>query len=430
MPLCLSVRLLRDEGELVLTPEQRARQQIDDRLTEAGWTVQDRAQLNLGGDRGIAVREFVLATGAADYLLFEDRQAVGTVEAKKVGESLTGVEEQSAKYRVGLPAGVRAAHNPLPFAYETTGVETRFTCQLDPEPRSRPVFTFHRPKTLAEWLAQAPEGASAAENDTLRARLRRLPTSLPVPTTGLRACQVEAITNLEHSFAANRPRALIQMATGSGKTYTAVSSIYRLIKFGGARRVLFLVDRANLGRQTLKEFQQYVTPDDGRKFTELYNVQHLTTNRIDPVARVCITTIQRLYSMLAGEAELDPLLEEASLFDSGGAFANLPPKEVRYNSDVPIETFDVVITDECHRSIYNLWRGVLEYFDSFIVGLTATPSKQTFGFFNGNLVMEYGHDRAVADGVNVDYAVYRIRTEITERGGTVEKVTGWTGATS
>ena len=242
----------------------------------------------------------------------------------------------------------------------------------------------------------------------------------PLNTTGLWSAQVEAITNLERSLAEDRPRALIQMATGSGKTFTAVSFIYRLIKFAGARRVLFLVDRTNLGRQTLKEFQQYVTPDDGRKFTELYNVQHLQSNTLDPVSRVCITTIQRLYSMLAGEAEFDPANEEGSLFELGGALDGQPAKEVRYNPALPIEYFDVIVTDECHRSIYNLWRQVLEYFDAFLIGLTATPTKQTFGFFNQNLVMEYSRQRAVADGVNVDGQVYRIRTAISEGGGQVD----------
>ena len=189
---------------------------------------------------------------------------------------------------------------------------------------------------------------------------------------GLRDCQFEAIQNLEQSFAQARQKALIQSATGSGKTYTAVSFIYRLIKFAGARRVLFLVDRSNLGRQTKKEFQQYVTPDDGRKFTELYNVQHLTSNTIDPVSKVCITTIQRLYSMLCGEAEFEPENEEQSLFEIS---PDGKVKEVSYNPQIPIETFDFIVTDECHRSIYGLWRQVLEYFDAFIIGLTATPSK-------------------------------------------------------
>ncbi|MBV9870490.1 MAG: DEAD/DEAH box helicase family protein, partial [Frankiaceae bacterium] len=211
-------------------------------------------------------------------------------------------------------------------------------------------------------------------------------------------------------------RALIQMATGSGKTYTAVSGIYRLVKFGGARRVLFLVDRANLGDQALKEFQQFPTPDDGRKFTELYNVQHLTHNKIDPVASVCIGTIQRVYSMLQGEADLAEELDE----ESGYELAPERPVEVDYQPALPIEAFDVIIVDECHRSIYGVWRQVLEYFDAFLIGLTATPGKQTFGFFNKNLVMEYGFPQAVADGVNVDFDVFRLSTAISEGGSTIE----------
>ena len=177
------------------------------------------------------------------------------------------------------------------------------------------------------------------------------------------------------------------------------------------------MDRSNLGRQTLREFQGFTTPDEGRKFTELYNVQLLQSSRIDPVSRVCISTIQRVYSILKGE-ELDPEREEFSGFDT--AALQREPAPVEYNPDVPIETFDVIITDECHRSIYNLWRQVLEYFDGFIIGLTATPSKQTFGFFQQNLVMEYSHEQAVADRVNVDFDTYRIRTQITDQGSAVD----------
>jgi len=193
--------------------------------------------------------------------------------------------------------------------------------------------------------------------------------------------------------------------------------VYRLIKYAGARRVLFLVDRNNLGRQTLREFQGFTTPEDNRKFTELYNVQLLQSGHIDPVSRVCISTIQRVYSMLRGEY-LEPEKEELSGFDISQV--NPQPGAVEYNPDIPIDTFDFIITDECHRSIYNLWRQVLEYFDAFLIGLTATPSAQTFGFFQQNLVMEYTHEQAVADGVNVDSDIYRIRTQITEEGSSVE----------
>jgi len=419
---------------LTPTPEADARQTIDQLLAAAGWDVQDVSSANIHAGRGVAIREFPLATGHgfADYLLYVDGKAVGVIEAKKVGTTLTGVEIQSDKYTQGLPDGLPCWHNPLPFSFQSTGVETRFTNGLDPAPRSRHVFAFHRPELFAEWLdtALSPsppgggegwgEGDSVAAEDSLifghpqtfLARLQQMPELL---TEGLWPAQITAITNLEASLRDNHPRSLIQMATGSGKTFTAINFIYRLIKFAGARRVLFLVDRGNLGRQTLKEFQQYVSPYNNFKFSEEYIVQHLSSNVLDTTARVTICTIQRLYSMLKGR-DLDDELEEA--VEIGSLFKE--PDPIEYNPDIPIGTFDVIVTDECHRSIYNLWRQVLEYFDAYIIGLTATPSKQTFGFFNQNLVMEYGHEHAVADGVNVNYDVYRIKTSITEQGGEVE----------
>jgi type I restriction enzyme R subunit len=302
-------------------------------LERAGWSVQDTKDLNFKASRGVAVREFPLEAGFADYMLFVDRRAVGVVEAKKEGTTLSGVATQSRKYLEGLPSHVQRVSTPLPFAYESTGIETVFRDVRDPEYRSRRVFSFHRPETLVGW---------AQEPGTLRSRLKDMP---PLETSGLRRCQVEAIEGLERSLAENRPRSLIQMATGSGKTFTAVSSAYRLIKHAGARRVLFLVDRANLGRQTLKEFQQYATPDDGRKFTELYNVQLLAGGGIDPVGKVCISTIQRLYSMLRGE-ELEESFDEGSLHELTSVDER--PKEVAYNPQIPVETFDFVVVDECH----------------------------------------------------------------------------------
>ncbi len=247
------------------SPEERARANIDRLLAAAGWAVQDRGRVNLAAAAGVAVREFPLTTGEADYLLFVQRKAIGAVEAKPEGATLSGVEAQSGKYSAGLPTQIPAWQRPLPFLYESTGVETFFTNGLDPRPRSRRVFAFHRPETLAEWavgagLAPALAGASwagASPAPTMRGRLQQMP---PLLTHGLWDAQIEAITNLETSLAQDRPRALIQMATGSGKTFTAVSAIYRLIKFGGARRVLFLVDRSNLGRQTLKEFRSTSRP--------------------------------------------------------------------------------------------------------------------------------------------------------------------------
>jgi type I restriction enzyme R subunit len=408
-----------------LTPEDKAREIIDSLLEKAGWHVCNLNDANIHAYRGVVIRNFPLKSGHgfADYIFYVDGKAAGVIEAKKAGETLTGVEIQSDKYKHGLPDDLPAWYRPLPFCYQSTGVETRFTNGLDPEPRSRNVFSFHKPETLLELLTEnvPAEALQAAERvpiynkpSTFYKRLQEMP---PLIEDGLWSAQIKAIKNLEKSLSENRPRALIQMATGSGKTFTAVTFIYRLLKFAKAKRVLFLVDRKTLGNQTLKEFQQYDSPYSSFKFTEEFIVQHLQSGSIDKTARVCISTIQRLYSILKGE-EIDPALEEESLFDHADLFKEPPP--VEYNPIIPPETFDVIVTDECHRSIYKLWRQALEYFDSSIIGLTATPNMQTFGFFNQNLVMEYPHEQAVADGVNVNYDIYRIRTRITQAGSKVD----------
>ena len=396
-----------------LAPEREARREVDAQLAACGWLVQDRESAAVAAARGVAVREVPVGAGRADYVLFVDCQAVGVVEAKAVGTTLTGVESQTLGYRRSYPGELPMfeVDGVLPFGYESTGVETRFTCGLDPVPTSRRVFGFHRPETLARWCEDRVETGVG----TLRGGLRLLPDLDP---RGLWPAQAEAVRGLEASLRDDRPRALIQMATGAGKTFTAVNAAYRLIRHAGARRVLFLVDRASLGRQAVREFEGFETPDDGRKFTELYNVRRLTSSRLDMAAegatKVHVSTIQRLYSLLRGE-ELDDAVDERSGFE----VAPEQPVEVVYNPKVPVESYDVIVVDECHRSIYGVWRGVLEYFDAFLVGLTATPGIQTFAFFDQNLVTTYGHAEAVADRVNVDFDVFRIRTEVTEGGGVV-----------
>ena len=382
------------------TPEQAARENIDSLLTQAGWVVQSKIDFSAG--LGVAVREYQTDTGPADYVLFIDRKPVGVVEAKPEhwGQKITTVEEQSGRYASAKLKWVSNS-TPLPFVYESTGVVTRFTDGRDPRPRSREVFNFPRPETMQDWYTRSA---------TLRARLQALPSLDP---TGLRVCQVNAIEQLEASFKADRPRALIQMATGSGKTYTAITSIYRLLKHADARRVLFLVDTRNLGEQAEQEFMAYVPGDDNRKFTELYNVQRLTSSFVARDSQVCISTIQRMYSLLK-DRELDEAAEE------GNPAEMVQPKQpmpVVYNAKIPPEFFDFIIIDECHRSIYNLWRQVLEYFDAYLIGLTATPDNRTYGFFKTNVVSEYDHEQAVADGVNVGNEVYVIDTERTKHGG-------------
>ena len=399
-----------------LNPEARARMGIDEQLAACGWVVQDYQHAAVGAARGVAVREVPTEAGPADYVLYVDAQAVGVIEAKKEGSTLTGVEPQTRKYQAAYPGTLPAftVDGALPFGYESTGAETRFTCGLDPVAASRRVYTFHRPETLARWRDNHREFDG---NATLRTGFSELP-DLGADPPGLWPAQAEAIRNLEASFKANRPRALIQMATGAGKTFTAANVCYRLLRHASANRILFLVDRANLGRQAVREFEGFDVPGDRRKFTELYNVRRLASSELDmaneAAAKVHVSTIQRLYSILRGE-EFPDDLDEQSGFDTAPA----QPVEVAYNPQVPIESYDLIIIDECHRSIYGVWRQVLEYFDAFLVGLTATPGIQTFAFFDQNLVMEYGHTQAVADRVNVDFDVFRIRTEITETGGTV-----------
>jgi type I restriction enzyme R subunit len=394
-------------------PEQLARDKIDQMLRDAGWVVQPKKSVNLAAGKGVAVREYQTDVGPADYVLFVDRQPVGIIEAKREdeGQHLLQVAEQAAQYATSKLKYLN--NDPLPFVYESTGVLSHFTDYRDPKPRARIVFSFHRPETLAQWLSKA---------ETLRARLSHTPALDP---TGLRPAQIKAIENLEHSFARNRPKALIQMATGAGKTFTAATFMYRLLKHGDATRILFLVDTRNLGEQAEQELMSFQPNDDNRKFTELYNVQRLTSSYIASDSQVCISTIQRMYAILKGE-ELEENAEQENPNESSWMHQQANKKQampVAYSAKTPIEQFDFIVIDECHRSIYNLWKQVLDYFDAFLIGLTATPDKRTFGFFNENVVSEYTYEESVMDGVNVPYEVYSIDTEISKKGETIHA--GW-----
>jgi len=389
-----------------MTPEAKAREAIDKKLEQAGWVLQDMKQLNPRASLGVVVREYPTSSGPVDYVLFVNGKPVGVIEAKasEKGEMLLVAEDQSARY---MASTLKWASDTIliRFAYEATDIITRFTDNGDIKARSRQVFSFHRPETLERWLS-AP--------DTLRNHMKRFPD---FDDAGFRKCQTRAIINLEKSFSENRPRALIQMATGAGKTFTAITSVYRLLRFAKAKRVLFLVDTRNLGEQAEEEFRKYKPNDDARLFPELYNVQRLNSSYIPQDTHVCISTIQRMYSILCGE-ELDESAEQTSLNEiqiTGG------PRDVVYNQKYPIEFFDVIVIDECHRSIYNIWQQVLDYFDAFLIGLTATPDKRTFAFFNENVVSEYTHEQAVIDNVNVGGDIYTIETDITQKGSLILK---------
>ena len=382
-----------------MKPEEKARLTIDKKLIEAGWIIQDVKSLNLSASLGVAVREFPTSTGPVDYALFIEGVPVGVIEAKKTdeGENITAVEGQSSRYANSTFKWIKSIYR-IRFAYEATDKLTRFTDYNDIKYRSRTVFSFHRPETLNALLKQS---------DTVRNNMKHFPEFDP---TGFRKCQITAIENLDKSFADNRPKALVQMATGAGKTFTAITAAYRLLKYGKMNRILFLVDTKGLGEQAEREFLAYRPTDDNRSFSQIYGVHRLKSSYIPEGVQICISTIQRMYSILKGD-ELDESAEETS-FNEFVTADSKAPKEVVYNEKYPPEFFDCIIVDECHRSIYNVWNQVLEYFDSFIIGLTATPDKRTFAFFNENVVSEYPREQAIIDGVNVGEDIFLIETNI------------------
>ena len=391
-----------------MTPEQEARTVIDEKLIQSGWTLQNVSQLNILTSLGVAVREFPTSTGPVDYAFFIDGEPVGVIEAKRstAGENITVVEEQSARYANSTFKWINRDYS-IRFAYEATDKLIKFTDYKDIKYRSRKVFSFHRPEHLQSLLA-AP--------DTVRNNMKHFPE---LDTTGFRDCQIAAITNMDKSFSENHPRALVQMATGAGKTFTAITEAYRLLKYGKMNRILFLVDTKSLGEQAEREFLAYTPNDDTRSFSQLYGVRRLKSSYIPNDVQICISTIQRMYSILK-EEDIDESTEEES-FNEYVTADSKAPKEVVYNEKYPPEFFDCIIIDECHRSIYNVWQQVLTYFDAFLVGLTATPDKRTFAFFNENVVSEYRREQAIIDGVNVGEDIFLIETEISQKGGHILK---------
>ena len=391
-----------------MTPEEKARCVIDDKLCQSGWVIQDLKRLNLTASLGVAVREFPTSTGEVDYALFVDGKPVGVVEAKQsqAGQSITDVEVQSGRYANSTFKWVKNDYT-IRFAYEATDKLIRFTDYKDIKYRSRTVFSFHRPETLFDLIRQP---------DTIRNNMKQFPL---LDVKGFRKCQINAINNLDQSFADNRPRALVQMATGAGKTFTAITSAYRLLKYGKMKRILFLVDTKGLGEQAEREFLAYTPNDDPRSFSQIYGVRRLKSSYMPNDVQICISTIQRMYSILK-EEELDESAEEAPFVEYVTAESKAP-KEVAYNEKYPPEFFDCIIVDECHRSIYNVWSQVLTYFDAFIIGLTATPDNRTFAFFNENIVSEYTREQAIIDGVNVGEDVFLIETEVGKNGAHLMK---------
>jgi type I restriction enzyme R subunit len=385
--------------------EDHLRTQIEAALAAAGWIVQPHAEVDPGAGLGVAVREFPIASGPVDYALFVGSDLCGVIAAKPAGAAPSGFADEAGRDIADGPGHLVRPEGQTRFAYIASSSELLFRDHADPAPRARRVFFFHRPETLQRWLA---------DDATIRRRLQAMP---PLVAQVLRDCQAGAVRSLEASLAGGEPRSLIQMAAGAGKTFTAATFSHRLLEHGKFRRILFLADRASLVRQARDEFLAYRAPATAGAVTAPLEIQALGAEGLDYGAAVVISTMKRLYAVLTATA-LSEEDEERSGFEGSTDEAE---RVVPYNPDVPIETFDLVIIDACHHSVYEAWRPVLDYFDAFMVGLTAMPSRPALGFFDNNLIAQYPYERAVADGVSVGYEVYRIRAEAGEHGVKVSK---------
>lgn len=384
-----------------MTPEEKARQKIDRMFRDAGWDVIDREEYS-AGMTAAAIREGLLkGNKEADYFLFLNGKAVGVLEAKRAEVDVTDqcVCEQAEDYARSVPPCYPAISNPLPIVMTSNGREIYMRDMRQSESSYDLLVKMPSPKKIVGMLGIDDPFAG-------------LPS---VPKKGLRECQFEAITNLESSFRIGHKKALMVLATGAGKTYTACMAAYRMLAHVGMKRVLFLVDRNNLGKQAEGEFGTFRLTQNGDAFNTIYGVSRLTNNEIPSDSNVIISTIQRLFAFLKGEPITDDSDEESTADEP--AEITLPD-----NPKLPHDYFDMIIIDECHRSIYGNWKKVLDYFDTArLIGLTATPVPETLAFFNNNVVVNYTLEQSILDGVNVGHRVYSIKTEATTNGGAIRK---------
>lgn len=383
---------------MIMTPEEKARVKIDRLFAEAGWTVVNRDEYEPTMN-AVAVREALLKGNLeADYFLMINGKACGVLEAKReeIDVASNMVSEQVATYAKMVPDYYQAWQNPLPLLYKSNAKVVDFQDYRKSNVEWEEINRIHTPKEIVDMLGIDDPFAG-----------------LPIlKSKGLRACQFEAITELEKSFRTGQNRALMVLATGAGKTYTACLAAYRMLAYTPMRRILFLVDRNNLGKQAEGEFGTFRLTENGEAFNTIYTVNRLKSSTIPKDSNVVISTIQRLFSLLKGEEIVDNDDDDA---DDATGEVTLPD-----NPKLPHDYFDMIVIDECHRSIYGNWRKVFEYFDTArLIGLTATPIPETMAFFNNNRIVNYTLEKSIVDGVNVDNRVYRIKTEATENGGAI-----------
>lgn len=401
-----------------LQPEERARQWIDRKLKDAGWEVINRNDF-APSMNAVAIRETLMSGGLeADYVLFLNGKAAAVIEAKREEISLDNPQliAQAENYTTKALESMPRWEDTIPFVFLSNGKEIAFKDCRKTDAKYEKLNSFKRPWDIARYL-----------------RLNEFAGLPYLSRTDLRACQYEAITNLETSFKNGQRRALMVLATGSGKTFTACMMIYRMLAFTPMRRVLFLVDRTNLGNDAATALKTFKLTENKNAMAQIFGIEQLNSKLINELSKekhttrslVAISTIQRLYAALSGKDDTSTEKDEDTPFyqTEDAIFYGTPERTVELPERpcLPPEFFDLIIIDECHRSIYSNWQKVLTYFKTArLVGLTATPIPETVAFFNNNIVANYSYEDSVKDNVNVDFRIYRIKTQLSEEGGEIQ----------
>ena len=390
-----------------MLPEELARIKIDKQLNTAGWNIIARNEYLPNST--VAVKEALMKGNTeSDYLLFVDGKAIAVIEAKKEANNLGADVAAQAEFYSANPQNWYALwiKGMIPLVYLANGNKIYFKNMLIPDSEYEELSAMHSPKKMLQIIGKTSEYGA-------------LPR---IEKKGLRDCQYNAEVALEASLKEGKKKALAILATGSGKTYLACLASYRMLNYTPVKRVLFLVDRNNLARQTESEFSLFNRTENGHALSSLYQINRLRKPE-DINGQVVISTIQKLFAVLTGQNISDDnedAEDEISNRDNEKALK----ETIQLGSDLklPSDFFQFIIVDECHRSIYGKWKAVLDYFKgATILGLTATPTPEAKAYFNDNIIENYTYEDSVVDGVNVPARVYRIMTEATVHGGTIHQ---------
>lgn len=392
-----------------MLPEEKARVKIDKQLRNAGWDIVSRNEY-LPNSTTAVKEALMVGNTESDYLLFIDGKAIAVVEAKREENPLGDEVKKQAENYATSPQSWYALwfEKLIPLVYMANGNKLYFKNMLVEDSEYEELTQMHSPKKMLQIIGKKSEYGA-------------LPL---IEKRGLRDCQYRAEVKFEESLKMGNKKNLAVLATGAGKTYLACLASYRLLNYTPTKRILFLVDRNNLARQTESEFSVFDRTEGQQKMGSLYTINRLKKES-DIMSDIVISTIQKLFAVLTGQAIQEgneDAEDEIAKNDEEKDSKNII--ELGDNLKLPPDYFQLIIVDECHRSIYGKWKKVLDYFSGAkVLGLTATPTPEAYAYFNNNIIEQYTYDDSVVDGVNVPPRIYRIITDVTAHGGTIEKGT-------